>query len=309
MKKYLLLLIIGIFVVAGKSAAQQIPISSLFVENPFQFNPAVAGTDKGFKLRMNNRIQWMGFGDSPITNSLNAYGPHKTRNIGYGGSICHDVTSSTSKFQLSGAFASNFFLTSDMRISMGLNLGFQQQRLDGTQLQLDPGNTLIDPVAPEAVMSSFLPDAGAGVFLYHHDWYMGISAQQLFNNVVKYRGENSKRNRLKTHFYLFGGYKFHIDRHWVIEPSLLLRQVAATPFQMDATARVIYKEQFWGGLNVRNSFASFQDITLTFGYIHTRRVHIGVAYDFNFLSDLSSYNAGTIELVLGYNFDPIRKGR
>ncbi len=312
MKRYIFSGMIGFWMLCGNISAQQIPISTLFVENPFLFNPAVAGTDKGFKLRMDNRFQWMGFEDAPITNILSAYGPHKKRNIGYGGNIGYDATGPTSRFLMNGAFATNFFVAQDIRISMGLGLGFIQSRADGTRFELDaPGTPQVpDPNAPREMMASFLPDASVGVYVYHHDWYGGISAQQLFNNNVKYAGEDSKRNRLKTHFYGFGGYRFYVsDRdHWIIEPAVLLKKVVAVPLQLDLTARVIYMQRFWGGLNFRNTFESFEDISLMLGYIHERRIHIAIAYDYT-LAKIGRYNAGTIELVVGYNFTELKKGR
>ena len=297
--------------VAGwKISAQQIPVSSLFVENPFLFNPAVAGTDNGFKVRMNNRFQWMGFEDAPVTNQLSAYGPHRARNIGYGANISYDVTGPTSMFKMNGAFATNFAVDFDMRISLALNLGLIQFRADGTQFELFNPD-LPSATAYSTVMSSFQPDAGVGVYVYHYDWYAGISAQQLFNNNLKLvkSGEDNKRNRLRTHFYGIAGYKFFTsDKHWNIEPTILARKVAALPLQLDITGRVIYREQFWGGLNFRNTFESFDDITLLLGYIHERRYSIGIAYDYSF-AKIRSWTAGTIELVLGYNFDNIRQGR
>ena len=137
MKRYLFLWFSGLILMCWNISAQQIPISTIFMENPFLFNPAVAGTDNGFKLRMNNRLQWMGFGDAPITNQLSAYGPHKRRNIGYGGNIAYDKTGPTSTFKMNGAFATNFAITFDIRASFGLNLGLLQYRADGTQFELE----------------------------------------------------------------------------------------------------------------------------------------------------------------------------
>ena len=306
MKRYLFLWFSGLMLLCWNVSAQQIPISTIYMENPFAFNPAVAGTDNGFKIRMDNRLQWLGFGDAPITNQLSAYGPHKRRNIGYGGNILYDKTGPTSMFKMNGAFATNFAINFDIRVSFGLNLGLTQYRSDGTQYEFD--DNVEDVYAPHAVMSSFQPDGGAGVYVYHYDWYVGLSAQQLFNNNIKFNGENSSRNRLKTHFYGFGGYKFTMVNHWVIEPSVLMRKVVSMPFQMDICGKVIYNQQFWGGLSARNTFESFDDISLMFGYIHERKIHISIAYDFTF-AKVRNYTAGTIELVLGYDFDTIRKGR
>ena len=310
MKRYLFILIGGLTLLGGQVSAQQIPPSSLFAENPFLFNPAVAGTDKGWKIRMDNRFQWMGFGDAPITNQLSAYGPHNVRNIGYGGNISYYATGPTSLFKLNGAFATNFAINFDIRVSLALNLGLIQYRADGTQFELFNPD-IEESNAPKTVMSSFQPDAGAGLYVYHHDWYAGLSAQQLFNNNLKLAkgGEDHKRNRLKTHLYGFAGYKFYSgDNKLVIEPVVLVRKVASIPLQLDITGKVTYRQQFWGGLNFRNTFESFNDITILVGYIHERRIHVGIAYDYS-LAKIRNYTAGTIELVVGYNFDEIRKGR
>jgi len=292
-------------------SAQQIPISTIFVENPFAFNPAVAGSDNGFKIRMDQRLQWLGFDDAPTTTLASGYGPHKVRNIGYGANIIYDKTGPVSTLKMTGAFATNFAIDGDIRVSLGLNLGFLQYRADGTQFEFD--DDLEDKMAPKAVMASFQPDGGSGVFVYHYDWYVGLSAQQLFNNVVKYNntsGDDSKRNRLKTHLYALAGYRFTMQGKFIVEPAVLVRPVVSGPLQLDLCGRVIYDEQFWGGLCVRNTFASFEDISLIVGYIHERRIRISIAYDYSF-AKIAKFTAGTVELVFGYNFDPhpSRRGR
>ena len=309
MKKYIILWV-SILAILGKTvSAQQIPISTIFVENPFAFNPAVAGSDKCFKLRLDQRLQWLGFSDAPSTTLLSGYGPHKFRNIGYGGTIVSDKTGPTSSLKASAAFASNFAIDGDIRVSLALSLGVLQYKADGTQF--DFGDDVEDQRAPHAVMSSFLPDAGTGVFVYHYDWYFGLSAQQLINNNVKFSnasGEDKKINRLKTHLYGFAGYRFTMVNKFVIEPAVLVRPVISGPLQIDLSGRVFYQESFWGGISIRNTFQSFDDMSLIFGYIHERRICVSIAYDYSF-AKIAKFTAGTIELVLGYNFDEIRKGR
>ena len=303
--RYFVLWLSGLVMLGWTVSAQQIPVSTIFMENPFAFNPAVAGTDNGFKIRMDNRIQWLGFTDAPFTNLISAYGPHQSRNIGYGGNIMVDQTGPVSMFKGNGAFATNFAINFDIRVSFALNLGFIQYRTNGGQFIL---------YAPEpelnAVMSSFRPDAGVGIYVYHYDWYIGMSAQQLFNNNLKLtpKGQDNKLNRLKTHFYGYGGYRFTMVNKFVIEPSVLMRKVVSLPFQMDLCGKVIYNDQIWGGLSARNTFSSFDDLSLIFGYIHDHKILISIAYDYSF-AKIGKFTAGTIELTLGYNFTNIRKGR
>lgn len=293
--------------ICGAISAQQIPVSTIFVENPFAFNPAVAGSDNGFKLRTDHRIQWMGFGDGPFTNMVSGYGPHRSRPMGYGVNLTVDKTGLISMLKANAGYAYNIFITSDVRASFGLNLGFIQYSVDGTQFEhmTDPN----DPKAPETMMSSFNPDAGAGLYVYHYDWYFGLSAQQLFSNNVKFSKDAPKdpENKLKTHFFGYGGYKFYSNK-LVIEPAILARMVSSLPMQFDINARVMYNTQIWGGISARNTLDSFNDLSLIFGYIHERRISISIAYDFIF-ADIRSYTPGTIEIVLGYNFDDLKKGR
>ena len=290
-------------------SAQQIPLSTIFVENPFAFNPAVAGSDKCFKLRLNQRLQWMGFSDAPATTQLSGYGPHKIRNIGYGGTIVSDKTGPTGTLKASGSFAYNFAITNDIRLSLGLTLGAIQYKADGTQFEFI--DEVEDTRAPHASMSSFQPDAAAGAFVYHHDWYIGLSAQQLFNNNIKFSnvsGVDNKINRMKTHLYLLAGYRFPMVNKFLIEPTVLIRPVVTGPMQIDLSGRVFYQQIFWGGLSVRNTFQSFDDMSILLGYIHERKIYISISYDYSF-AKIAKYTAGTIELSIGYNFTEIRKGR
>jgi type IX secretion system PorP/SprF family membrane protein len=308
MKKYIFLWMCGCCL-GWSGLAQQITVSSLFIENPFLFNPSVAGTDDGFKVRMDNRFQWMGFVDAPITNMLSAYGPHKSRNIGYGGTIGYDSQGPSGKFSMNGSFATNFALgAGGTRISTGINFGFLQYRVDGSQLILDSPddpNGQEDLYAPDAMMSAFVPDAAAGLYLYHPKWYLGFSALQLFNNNIKFNGQDSKRNKLKTHFYAIAGYRWSLGEQWMLEPAILVKKVAVVPTQLDITARLTFREQFWGGFNVRNTFESLDDLSFMVGYIHGKRLNIGIAYDYS-MSRIKQYTNGTIELMIGYNFDTIR---
>ena len=323
------LLIISLLMVSLCVRSQQIPFSTIYVENPFIFNPAVAGSDNCFKLRLTSRIQWLGFGDGPFTNILSGYGPHAIRNMGYGGSLTMDKTGPVSMFKLNGGYAYNIFITSEVRASLGLNLGVIQYTVNTSSLkfpsQYDPnhhsgnggGNSLftLAPVFTENI-SRTLPDAGAGVYIYHFDWYLGLSAQQLFPNNLKLLDSNSKdNNNIKAHFYGYGGYRFTMINNIVIEPTALFRVVPSLPVQTDICAKVVYNQQIWGGLSARNSFGdlgSFNDFSIIFGYIHERSVYVSIAYDIIFgdMRRTPSYKPiGTIELVIGYNFADLKKGR
>jgi type IX secretion system PorP/SprF family membrane protein len=267
----------------------------------------VAGTDNDFKARMNNRFQWLNFADAPITNQLSAYGPHKNLPIGYGGTVGYDAAGASSRFNLNGAFAFNFALSGNLRLSTGLNFGLIQYRVDGAQLRLDSPNDPArqeDPYAPAGMMSALAPDAAAGLWLYTENLYIGFSALQLFNYNLKFNGLDSKNNRHKIHYNATAGYRLHLG-NWMVEPALQVRQVEAVPTQFDLTARVMYLGKVWLGANARSTFEEFNDVSFMVGYIHNNRLNIGVAYDLT-SSRIRPYTNGTVELMIGYNFDDVK---
>jgi len=64
---------------------QQLPQFTQYMFNDYMINPAVAGTHNYYQIRMNNRYQWVGVPDAPLTNTLSVYGPHGSKDMGFGG--------------------------------------------------------------------------------------------------------------------------------------------------------------------------------------------------------------------------------
>lgn len=199
---------------------QQIPHFTQFMFNSFAINPAIAGTHNFYQIRFNGRFQWAGITDAPQTNSLSVYGPHATRDMGFGGHLYTDVTGPSSRTGLYGSYAYNIIINDLMRLSMGLSFGIIQNKIDGTKINmLDPN----DPALLNSSANVFVPDASFGLFLYSSDFHVGFSAGQLFNNKMNFFDNEIGINRLKTHFYLSAGYKYRINHDIAIEPSVLIK--------------------------------------------------------------------------------------
>ena len=55
--------------------------------NPFLYNPAVAGTANYWEIRSDQRFQWVGIKDAPITNVVSAFASHNTNCMGLAGNV------------------------------------------------------------------------------------------------------------------------------------------------------------------------------------------------------------------------------
>ncbi len=305
MKKYYTFILI-LLAVAGRLQAQQSPLYTLYMMNPFVINPAIAGTHNYYQIRSNHRFQWAGFKDAPITNSISAFGPHSSKDMGFGGLISNDVTGPTSQTSISGTYAYNVKLTSDIRLSMGLRLGVIQYKIDGTKIDLDGTGSKTeatsDNALPNAIISKFLPDASAGVYVYAANFFAGFSANQLLNNKFKTGPDDLGLSKLSSHFYLVGGYKYFIDREWAIEPTLILKKVVPSPFQLELDCKVIYNNTLWGGL----AFRTQESFSILMGYTYQKKFYFGYAFDLA-LNEIKRYTLGSHEIVIGVNFNTIKK--
>jgi len=298
MKRLLNILILLISFVGLK--AQQLPLYTQYMFNPLIYNPAVAGTNNYYQMRMNGRLQWVGFNGAPTTYCLSVYGPQGSKkfDMGYGGYIVSDVTGPQSTLSFMGAYGYNFALNPEIRMSMGLALGMLQEKIDGTQtLMYDPNDKTFNP---SMIYTSYAPNGDAGVYVYSSNFNVGLAATQLFNNKVKLTGENAL-NQLRTHFNLTGSYKYFIDRDFAIEPSVLIQAVNPAPVQMDLTARVIYKTIVWFGLCYRTGDA----VSVMVGYNYNNKYYIGYSYDIG-ISNIAKYQEGSHEIMISYRFNPIK---
>lgn len=297
MKRILTLLILlsaGILFVN----AQQSPHFTQYMFNDFVINPAVAGTKDYYQIRSNHRFQWIGLTDPPLTNTLSVYGPHGKLPMGFGGYIYNDVTGPTSRTGITGAYAYNVEISNDIRISGGVSFGLMQYKLDGAQLTVkDITDLAIQPV----VYNSYVPDASIGFYAYADEWYAGFSVSQLLNNSLTIFDQKNGLNKLKSHFYLTGGYKYEINRDLVAEPSVIFKATAPGIYQFDITARILYRDMIWGGLSYRFSDAA----SVLLGYTYEEKFYFGYAYDIG-LNELRQYNSGTHEIMIGYRFNDIR---
>ncbi len=293
---YILILLLGLPLSALHS--QQLPNFTQYMFNDFVLNPAIAGTRPYYEIRSNSRFQWAGVIDAPQTMSLSIYGPHSSKDMGFGGYLFNDITGPTSRTGLYGSYAYNVGINDNIRLSMGLSAGILQNKVDGTKITLFDPN---DQALQESVYSSYSPDASIGLYAYGENWFAGFSAFQLFANSLKYYDVKSGLNKLKTHYYLMAGYRFEINSDFMVEGSSLVKKVTPVPFQVELNVRGMYQKKFWLGVSYRSSDA----MSVLLGYIHMEKYYFGYAYDIG-LSDFRKYNSGSHEIMVGVRFNKIK---
>lgn len=288
--------------------ASQDPLYTQFMTNPFLINPALTGTYPYYQIIANNRVQWVGMSDAPITNTLSMYGPMKSQPMGVGGYIMSDIFGPESRLSLNATYAYNYALAEDLKISMGLMLGVMQHKLDGTKMRIYED----DPIfIPGQTYTNIEPDATLGLYVYSSTYNGGIAVTNLFGNKLEFEKSESSdssstsvMSRLKQHVYIHGGYKYYVNREIAIEPTLIFRKVTATPLQVDFNVRGWYGQrawdgtQLWAGLGYRSSDA----VTIMVGILYQKKIEFGYAYDLG-INKLSPYHSGSHEIMINFRFN------
>lgn len=89
-----------------------------------------------------------------------------------------------------------------------------------------------------------------------------------------------------------GGYDFAINDNLTLEPSFLFKTTENFIAQLDITTKVLYADDYWGGISYRTGGA-----LIFFGGVKVDKYYIGYAFDYT-LSSIMKHTYGSHEFTL-----------
>lgn len=300
-------------------SAQQLPLFTQYRSNQGLINPAAINGDyfayeNNMSFGASYRNQWTGIDNNPTTQTLHGdYFATDRGGFNYvaGGYLVNDQTGPTGFTGVYGRFASVFSPDPTYGgISVGLNLGLVQYKIDGTQLRFHD----VGDVVGTQNHSQWFPDAGLGVFAYtmleggmFDDDYVfgGISIPQVMGLDLGFEDENGTfYTKRVQHIYLNAGMYHFIDDDSFLELSTWMKYVPNAPFNFDVNVRYQMAGNFWGGLGG----SSAGNVHVEAGFIlggnlgFTNTVKIGYGYDYS-ISSFGPFVGPTHELNLSVSLD------
>lgn len=121
----------GVFVFAGRSNAQQTPLSSGYYQNMYILNPAFAGIGDGLNINVNYRNQWRVIPGSPVNSTISA--DYRFSKVGVGLKILSDKAGLITRNSVSGTYAYHLPLAAaDQQLHFGLSLGLMKDRFESS---------------------------------------------------------------------------------------------------------------------------------------------------------------------------------
>ena len=295
MKKYIVIILAGIFTVQAK--AQQLQTSSLYDLQGVYHNPSMAGTQAMNMVGVSYRTQWSGISGSPKTATVFGSFGLPSHNIGIGGYVYRDQTGPTSRTGVALQFAKHIPLSNGGNFSLGLEARGLQFSLDRAKLVAELGS---DPALGTSD-NKFKFDAGFGVSYNGKRLQLGAAASQLVQSKLGfYTGNlnNSESARLFRHYYFHGAYKWNVDDATTLTPNVMFIYLPNAPLEVQGGIRVEHREIFWWGVGYRAK----QSFILSAGLNINKKLTIGYAFDI-YSKPMNVFDGGNNahEMLLRFN--------
>jgi type IX secretion system PorP/SprF family membrane protein len=303
----------------GASLAQQVPMYSQYIMNGFLINPSFAGRDGYTTVNLTVREQWVGLAGAPSTyaasfqtrilqNSFISKStavrkkivkPTKGGKVGLGGYIFNDNNGIMHRTGISLAYSYHISMGRTGGIpndlSFGLALTAYQFAVNTTGAIL---NSQDDPLLNSYDRSVFIPDFNFGASFTTSRYYVGLAMTNLLRGSLVIADTTKNETKQLGNFYLTGGVKFPLTSDWTLEPSAFIKasDMFFKSIQMDLTARMYYKEDYWAGISYRTNDALIAMLGLKYD-----RFYFAYAFDFT-LTDIRKQSYGSHELSFAVKF-------
>ncbi len=326
MKKILLtsaILGMGFFAAVG----QQRPHYTQYVLNNYILNPALSGIENYGDVKMSMRDQWVGLDGAPQTYYLTIHGPigkkdYRTTSTSYqvpgqnprgkaywesytaaephhgaGLTIVNDKTGLYSRFTANATYAYHLGLSPKTNLYAGFGAGISRVGYDRSKAKLiDPNDPLVIQNSDE--INRIRPDLSFGLWLYSADYFVGLSAQQIIPQKVKFSDDaNFAGSKMVPHIFATAGYRFLVNDDINAIPSVMFKYVNGSPTnpQFDLNIKFQYRDLMWAGGSDRFKDGYAAMVGLNVG----NTFNVGYSYDFT-TTQLNTVSRGTHELMIGF---------
>ena len=246
MKRIYISALLMFFSVAGY--CQQDILVSQYMFNHLLLNPAYAGSKDYMMATLLYRKQWVDFKGAPTTQVATLHGPVGLTNFGWGASISHDKIGVTDRTDAYLNAAYHLPVGPKMKLSLGLRAGGGYYSYKNSDLIYWDSN---DPLFAGDKTSKFIPNIGAGAYLYTDKFYVGLSVP----NVISYdttkvlsldMSGNVVPNQVR-HYFATAGVALEVNPDVVIKPSVLVKYVQNAPVEADFNVNVLFAQVLWVG--------------------------------------------------------------
>ena len=299
MKKTFFTLCFGLLVAAA--VAQEQAVYAQYQIHPVLINPGYTGFENKHEIIGNVHSSWTGFSGAPTAYTLLYTAPVGDK-LALGGGVFSEKSGNQNvmKLQLNYAFR---FQIQKARIGLGLSTDFINRNLKSSLLD-DPLVQTNDPLVEQSVNGQSIFDATIGTYLMYDDrFFVSLSLPNAIRtrlDDVLVEEDDQQRTTLFEHYIFQFGYIANVvSQNFKIIPSITMRNVRDTPYQVDLNVQGRFlEEKLIAGLTFRPNNSGSMAFLLGSKY---QQFQVTYSYDVAF-SRFQKYNSGSHEISLSYSF-------
>ena len=184
-----LLLFLVVMSLSISVQAQQDAQYTQFMYNKLPQNAAYTGSREVWSGNKNG-----GIAGAPKTTSFSIHSPLKNEHFALGFWFVNDRLGIEHKNQFNATYSYRLNLGKKVKLSIGINAGLLWYKMNASQaITVDPD----DPAFSQNV-SRVLPDVGAGLYIYHPNFYVGASVPNFIKGDLTAKNQSGSTAK-RTH--------------------------------------------------------------------------------------------------------------
>lgn len=282
--KYILTLLLA--GTALGSFAQLNPFQSMYYQNRYSLNPALAGLNNGLNVNLDYQQQFNSFPGTPKTASLTT-DYTATDKVGIGLNISDDQAGILRSTQALASYAYHLPVGDQHQLlNFGLSLGINNSRVDYSKVN---GDLTDDQIAIYNQLKPYV-EGSVGIAYTSDTWLLSGVLPSLNNTLF-----HTSDNRFDVvQFMAAAAYKFNLPTESVdliLEPMTAYRVIKGNTGIIDAGFNLGLKNY---GLNLQAMYHSNQNMSAGFG-VNLQPVQLTFNYNLE-TGSLSTYTNGAFEL-------------
>lgn len=267
---------------------------------PILINPAAAGFEETHQIQFNARGQWIGFPDAPKNVGVQYHGP-MGNTFGFGLAVMGESAARLSRVRARLNSGFRFKVNENVKLAIGFSTEFSQVSLGNNVLgEPEPIYQAGDNIIEGAVDGRQQFDASLGLFArFYENTYASLSFTNLIAERLNNIGTGEGTGSLFQHYVFLVGHKFELSNNQLsLEPSIMVRQVKDTPFNVDINLKAgILDNKLIAGL----SYRSLKTIGALIGSEISESFRFFYTFDLS-MQDLQQYSTGSHEVTLAFGF-------
>jgi type IX secretion system PorP/SprF family membrane protein len=292
MKK--LTIILFLFVLAKVGYSQLNPMGSIYYQNQYLANPAMAGEQKGWEVNAAYKAQWVVIDGAPRMQTLSAAYGSENKKVGFGLLLYNDIAGVVQRTSVKATYAYHMPLNNETTfIDFGLSAGFMDEFVDRGKVIGDMSDVQVTNFNDRKLYL----DADFGIALRSK----GLTFQAALPNLKRFLDRDVIRNVADRSLFITSlAYKFNNQEGKLtsVEPKVAYRKIENYKSLVDAGVNFLFNED---KLALSGMYHSSGSITFGAGTTYKHKLGILAQYTTN-TTDLQGYANGEFEVGLKYNF-------